>query len=298
MGNRLTGSVKPISEEFIRESTTPRTDVYGQSYTYLRNNQNGANHATSDSYFAQHFRNKHYNTLPGEGPGGTSYSGIMGNNQYFINRGDNGKYMYNIRKEDGTIESGEDLTSMPSHVKTWIRDTYNSHAQKYPGSRDVFDNMYSNETSSHQEGGQIKPNIIQRLEDRKKFHNFRMTLPPNLRPLSRDYNMRRYWELWGKPDGFYEALTERDGMFSYENDGVFHANTVGPENEKGEGEFMKSRNHRSLYYETDWYNKGITYDNNGKPIPLQGQERKDWEDFRNRYDLDTSRRFYKYVPRK
>jgi flagellum-specific peptidoglycan hydrolase FlgJ len=43
-----------------------------------------------------------------------------------------------------------------------------------------------------QKGGQIKPNIIQRLEDRKKFHNFRMTLPPNLRPLSRDYNMRRY----------------------------------------------------------------------------------------------------------
>jgi hypothetical protein len=41
-------------------------------------------------------------------------------------------------------------------------------------------------------GGTLKPNFIQRLEDRKKFHNFRMTLPPNLRPLSRDYNMRRY----------------------------------------------------------------------------------------------------------
>ena len=79
--------------------------------------------------------------------------------------------------------------------------------------------------------------------------------------------------------------------------GIYYL-TVELPNEKGEGEFMKSRNHRSLYYETDWYNKGITYDNNGKPIPLQGQERKDWEDFRNRYDLDTSGRFYKYIPRK
>lgn len=45
---------------------------------------------------------------------------------------------------------------------------------------------------SHENGGPIKPNFIQRLEDRKKFRNFRMTLPKNLRPLSRDYNMRRY----------------------------------------------------------------------------------------------------------
>lgn len=157
MGNNLISGVKPISEEFIRESTTPRTDVYGQSYTYLRNTQNGANDANSDTYHALHFRNKHYNTRPGQGPGGTSYSGIMGNNQYYINKGDNGRYMYNIRKEDGTVKSGVDLTSIPSHVTTWIRDTYNSHTQKYPGSRDVFDNMYSNETSYHQEGGRIKP---------------------------------------------------------------------------------------------------------------------------------------------
>lgn len=86
-------------------------------------------------------------------------------------------------------------------------------------------------------------------------------------------------------------------MFSWESDGAFHANTVAPLNEKGEGEFMKSKNHRSLFHEVDWYNKGITYDDNGNPQPLTGEDRKVWENFRKQYDLDTSKRFYKYVPK-
>ena len=147
------------------------------------------------------------------------------------------------------------------------------------------------------ENNPYKPNFIQRLKDRKKFHNFRMTLPQNLRPLSRDYNMRRYWELHGRPDGFYEALTERGGMFSLERDGAFHANTVAPLNEKGEGEFMKSKSHPSLFHEVDWYNKGIIYDDIGNQQPLAGEDREMWENFRKQYDLDTSGRFYKYVPK-
>lgn len=146
--------------------------------------------------------------------------------------------------------------------------------------------------------GDRKYNFIEHLKDIKRFRNFRKTLPPNLRPISTDYNMRRYWELHNKPDGFYEALTERNGMFSLENDGVFHANTVAPLNEKGEGEFMKSRRHPSLYYELDWYNKGIKYDDRGNQLPLEGEEKAEWENFRKNYDLDTSKRFYKYIPRK
>jgi hypothetical protein len=116
MENNLIGGVKPISEEFIRESTTPSTDVYSKSYHYLSNKQTGPETAESDQYYMNHFRNKHYNTRPGEGPGGTSYGGFMGNNTYFINKGDDGKWMYNLNKEGGDVESGENLDALPGHV--------------------------------------------------------------------------------------------------------------------------------------------------------------------------------------
>jgi hypothetical protein len=36
----------------------------------------------------------------------------------------------------------------------------------------------------------------------------------------------------------------------------------------------------------------------GKQYPLQGEERKEWEDFKSQYQLDSTGVDYKYVPLK
>ena len=45
---------------------------------------------------------------------------------------------------------------------------------------------------------------------------------------------------------------------------------------------MKSKHHPTIQKELDWYNSDNT----------------DAVDFRNKYDLDTSGKFYRYVPKK
>jgi len=49
--------------------------------------------------------------------------------------------------------------------------------------------------------------------------------------------MRRYWELNGKPKTWFEALNRK--MFTKENDGYYHANTVAYNKDTDEYEFMK-----------------------------------------------------------
>lgn len=65
-------------------------------------------------------------------------------------------------------------------------------------------------------------------------------------------------------------------------DGKNHLNSVYLNPETGEYEFMKSKNHPTLKYELEWYNSD-------DPEAIQ---------FRKQYDLDTSKDYYKYVPKK
>ena len=65
-------------------------------------------------------------------------------------------------------------------------------------------------------------------------------------------------------------------------DGKNHLNSVYFNPQTGEYEFMKSKNHPTLKYELEWYNSD-------DPEAIQ---------FRKQYDLDTSKDYYKYVPKK
>lgn len=112
------------------------------------------------------------------------------------------------------------------------------------------------------------------------FTVFVNSLPEYQRPTSNGgFNVRRYWELNGKPKDFKEAV--KRGMYSKEEDG-WHAHSVQYNPDTDEYEFMKDSSHPTLKYELDWYNSND---------PEAVKFRKEWE-------LNTSGKYYKYVRRK
>ncbi len=123
-GNNLSNNNRPIFGK-----------VSGISRSYMTNDQD---------YFEQHFTT--------ELDGGTNYSGIMGNNEYFVRKTPDGKYMYDIQGEDGTIFQGENESSIPVDARKFLDSLYNVGTQRFL-------------TKRHDNGGQIKPNFIKRLED-------------------------------------------------------------------------------------------------------------------------------------
>lgn len=151
-----------------------------------------------------------------------------------------------------------------------------------------------NTIKKFQHSGEITPAIV--TQD-PEFNKFLMTLPDNQRLTpEEDYHTYQYWKINGKPKDFSEALNL--GMYHYDSsDNSYHANSVAF-NSKGVGHFMKPKHHSTVKYELDWYNKGIGTLEGGKQYPLQGEERKEWEDFRSQYQLDSTGVDYKYVPRK
>ena len=131
-------------------------------------------------------------------------------------------------------------------------------------------------------------------------------------PFPRDYNMYRYWELNDKPSTFDQALHKN--MFSLEDDGYYHARSV-MQNENGDYEFMKSKNHPTRWMETGWYKNGpiinginIYQYNLNHSIPKDIKRPKlpsisdmlDWTDFKDSHDFveETDSTPAKYIQRK
>lgn len=110
------------------------------------------------------------------------------------------------------------------------------------------------------------------------FVTFVNSLPENQRA-DDQFNVRRYWELNGKPKNFKEAI--KRGMYSLEDDG-WHAHTVQYNPDTDEYEFMKASNHSTLQYELDWYNS----------------DHPDAIELRKEYELVKTEPYYKYVRRK
>lgn len=102
-------------------------------------------------------------------------------------------------------------------------------------------NQLSPEINKFQTGGQFS-----------EYELFLSGLPENLRTPTSDYNMKRYWELNGKPKTWFEALNKR--MFTKEDDGYYHSGTVAYNKDTDEYEFMKQPNHPTIQKEIDWYN--------------------------------------------
>ena len=127
------------------------------------------------------------------------------------------------------------------------------------------------------------PSLFPKLKDGKvpndPYERFKYSLPDNQKntPES-EYNTRRYWELNGRPKSFQEAV-ERE-MYDLQEDG-WHANSVSYNQDTGEYEFMKPRNHPTVHKELEWYNSD------------------DAKEFRKKYKhiQPKDSNFDKYVPR-
>lgn len=92
------------------------------------------------------------------------------------------------------------------------------------------------------------------------------------------YNLRRAYEL----APFDELEAWRTSSVKALNSGKNHLRSVYLNPDTGIYEFMKSKNHPTLHFETDWYNSN-------DPEAIK---------FRNNYNLDMSSDYYKYVPKK
>lgn len=92
------------------------------------------------------------------------------------------------------------------------------------------------------------------------------------------YNLRRAYEL----APFDELEAWRTSSVKDLNSGKNHLRSVYLNPNTGIYEFMKSKNHPTLHFETDWYNSN-------DPEAIK---------FRNNYNLDMSSDYYKYVPKK
>ena len=120
----------------------------------------------------------------------------------------------------------------------------------------------------HAEGGPIK-NI--------PFEDWYKTVPTD-RNDTTTYNLRRAYEL----APFDELEAWRTSSVKALNSGKNHLRSVYLNPDTGIYEFMKSKNHPTLHFETDWYNSN-------DPEAIK---------FRNNYNLDMNGDYYKYVPKK
>lgn len=120
----------------------------------------------------------------------------------------------------------------------------------------------------HADGGPIK---------KADYESWYKTVPAD-RNDTTSYNLRRAYEL--APYSELEAW--RTSSPKDLKNGKNHLRSVYLNPETGIYEFMKSKNHPTLHFETEWYNS-----NDPEAV-----------DFRKNYMLDTSGDYYRYIPRK
>lgn len=155
--------------------------------------------------------------------------------------------------------------------------------------REILSKYKQQQTNQLQQGGTLDP-----------FEHYLSTLPENQRD-STNFRVKDYWIFNDKPKDFKEA--RRRGMFTQDKAGLFHARSIAENPETGEIEYMKASSHPTRYMESDWYEKGLIYneDQNGNLATTQlkpgvpGYE--DWKRFTNDYELVKSEPYWKYVKR-
>lgn len=128
----------------------------------------------------------------------------------------------------------------------------------------------------------LQPSMLTLLKkvasEQNQYQAFKKTLPSNLRNSSEEeYDMKYYWQNNGKPKDFSEAQSSEQPMFSLENDNFYHAPSVEPNTLR----FLKPPTHKTIQKELDWYKS-----NDPEAI-----------EFRSKYDVDKSGKYYKYVPK-
>ena len=156
------------------------------------------------------------------------------------------------------LNKGEDNETVAKDIRVWDNDVIPLVKElKLGGFIRIYDEekdcwKYSKNKPQETQNEQREINSFQTGGQFGDYELFVSGLPDNLRNPDPNYNMRRYWELNGKPKTWFEALNRK--MFTKENDGYYHANTVAYNKDTDEYEFMKQPNHPTIQKEIDWYN--------------------------------------------
>lgn len=133
----------------------------------------------------------------------------------------------------------------------------------------------------YKEGGNVKRNNTSKRDApttvKKPFEDWYKTVPTDRNDTIK-YNLRRAYEL----APIDELETWRTSTFEDLKSGKNHLRSVYFNPDTGIYEFVKSKDHKSLQSELDWF-----YSDDPEAI-----------EFRNNYYLDTSNDFYKYIPKK
>lgn len=222
------------------------------------------------------------------------------------------KHVTNLKPGDLMISYGKKSNGKnSSHIAMWNGEHWVSDfVQKGPL---VYPQERNGESGKSIEIFRLDPSKILKGEkgmkvDKKEkseediaYEEFLLTCPNNIRYTDpKEYRMRRYWELHGKPKTFWDGLEKN--MFSWdEKDKGFHSNSVA-KNENGEYEFMKYPDHPTTHMELEWFREGKVYNDDGQYllVPEHGQQYDDWFNFKTNYDLvepTDEEPFYKYVPK-
>lgn len=162
------------------------------------------------------------------------------------------EYEYlNKGKENETVS--KDIRAWDNDVIPFIKELkHGGYVRTFNEEQDCWTYSKNPQKAQNQEGTEVIEQFKQggKADD---YELFLSALPENLRTPTSDYNMKRYWELNGKPKTWYEALNK--GMFELNRtDGLWHSGTVAFNEETGEYEFVKSPNHPTIHKEIDWYN--------------------------------------------
>ena len=173
------------------------------------------------------------------------------------------------------------------HIKPSKRGTFTAAAKKHGKSVQSFASQvlankedyspamvkkanFARNTSKwkHADGGPLK---------KGKYEDWYKTVPAD-RNDTTSYNLKRAYEL--APYDELEAW--RTSSIKDLENGKNHLRSIYRNPNTGVYEFVKSKNHPTLHFETDWYNSN-------DPEAVK---------FRKDYDLDMSGDYYKYVPKK
>lgn len=202
-----------------------------------------------------------------------------------------------IRENNGVLETiWVDTPETYTNDSGTFKYRYNKQKYKSPTSKLSEGGLLN----KFEEGGNTDDTKYQAfIKDLKKY-------APDLAAPSEGYNMRRYWELRGKPSNWEEAQRDfnylynvkEDTMFTLENDGLYHAKSVAPNQNTGIIEFMKAADHPTVKYELNWYDNGDETGPDGLRIPsFEGF--KSSQDFKKNYKLQYSpiENKYYYIPK-
>lgn len=165
-----------------------------------------------------------------------------------------------------------------SPQKEGLLQYYNSHNPLLQYNIDKDNEVISNPVSYSKANGGYLDNLttkpfsyqqvpVVRYADGGPFEKFYTSLPENQKD-STNFNVRRYWELNGKPKNFKEAVKKE--MYTLEDDGVYHAYSVAYNKDTDEYEVMKSMTHPSRLWENVAYNSNTEFN-------------REWEDLGNKY---------------